>query len=909
MKFKTNSGFLKDLLIYLFFGLIVLFKFWNFLIPKDKIFLAGDFVELMAMRDFFYEQLRNGFLMLWDTHLGTGLPYLSADLGAFYPPDLLIGFFAGFFNIDRLQTLLAIHYWLAGVFTYLYTRQLGFFRTSAVMSALSFMLGGFLLANPHHRNLIQTFIWLPLVLYFLDKALILRKGFWAVIAGLFLAISFLAGHANFFYFFLIWILFYYCFQAIIRIREKSFKGLLQDSSYFLIMALFCLGISAIQLFPTLLSGASTFRQTLDFEWKAQGSYPILNLISFLIPKWFVYTATDLSDQLSYIGIMPLILGLWAAFESKENKTTFFSLVALSSLLLAFGQFTPMYKILYDILPGLDLFRIPARFNCLMTFSLSILAGYGCNLILGDSFREKGDNLSQIIRVIFYFALAAGLLLTLVWFFITSFQGKGGLVSASEVLLEGYILFLFVLGATYLILLGIRKGIPDRALKNLIILLVSLDLFLIGMNFGPFPGGHMSSKDPALFPDSSKAIVGELKKDHELFRIGNSKGLLPPLLRYQENISTYDTESMPNYVSLQFPSEYLQLYFLLEKNPNLVDMLNIKYQIDGSKPTMVPFSDSLRVGREFRNREFDLKAPLSLSKLTIYSFLSYSESISQGSVVACIRLTKQDGSVETIPIRAGIETAEWAIDRPGINFLHRKAQVAKSWDVQDQGFKKNVYFFEWDLKESPGIVTIALQYLWPQGTLEVEKVLLNTQNLKDLIKDRFDLIAPSVFRNGNAFPRVYTLARGKVIPEKENKDKEKEKNLLKELENFNPRDYVILDRLPAGYKEPQASSFSTREAKITHYSPHLIKIVSKTEEDKFLILSDTYNTYWKATIDQKPTTILRANYGLRGIYLPKGNHQIEFSFHYTPFYYGLIITCLSLGVLLIVSFFQIKNSYR
>lgn len=900
-------GIIKDLGVYLFLGLIVLLKFWNFLIPKDKIFLAGDFVELMAMRDYFYEQLRAGVLILWDTHLATGIPYLVADLGAFYPPDLIVGVFAFFYNIDRLHVLLVIHYWLAGVFTYLYTRQLGFFRTSALISALSFMFGGFLLANPHHRNLIQTFIWLPLVLYFLDKALFQKKRIWAAMAGLILAVSFLAGHSNFFYFILLFIVLYYVYLVVVRISEKSLSGLKEDTYCFIIMSIFCLGISAIQLFPLLSGSTGHFRQALDFDWKAQGSYPLLNIVSFLIPHWFVLSSSDFSDQLSYIGILPLVLGLWVTVRSHEKKTTFLGLTALFFLLLALGQSTPLYKILYDVLPGLDLFRIPARFNCLVTFTLAILSGYGCNLLLGNSIPNNSESLVQAVRVFFCFVLGTGFLLVGTYFFLLSYQGKGGPVSGSAEFVEAYLLFLIVLGAIYLLLLGVRKGMPVNMVKSAVILIVSLDLIVISMNFGPAPGGHMSVKDPAMSTDLSNKIAGELKKDQALFRIGNSKGVLPPLLRYREDITTYDIDSMPNYVSLQFPPEYLQLFFLFGKNPNLFDLLNIKYQISGSVPKTTSVHDTIKVGSEFKNKSFDLREVVPLSKLTVNSFLAYSDSISQGTVVAQIQLFRKDNSVITLPIRAGIETAEWAIDRPGQPFLHRKATVVESREDPNQGYKKNIYRSEWDFKEYQEIIKINLQYLYGQGILEIGKMEINSRNLKEIIRDRFEPIAPSIYKNRSVFPRVFTLARAKVVSNDKDTEKEKEKKILTEVENFNPKDYVLLEKLPPGYKEPATASFSTQEAKIILYSPHRIKIVSKTEEDKFLILSDTYNPYWKATIDQKPAPILRADYGLRGLYVPKGNHQIEFSFHYSPFYYGLIISSISLAFLLFWSIILYKRS--
>jgi uncharacterized membrane protein YfhO len=45
----------------------------------------------------------------------------------------------------------------------------------------------------------------------------------------------------------------------------------------------------------------------------------------------------------------------------------------------------------------------------------------------------------------------------------------------------------------------------------------------------------------------------------------------------------------------------------------------------------------------------------------------------------------------------------------------------------------------------------------------------------------------------------------------------------------------------------------------------------------LILSDTYYPGWEVTVDGLPSQLLRANYALRGVYLPTGNHQVVFRF--------------------------------
>jgi uncharacterized membrane protein YfhO len=66
------------------------------------------------------------------------------------------------------------------------------------------------------------------------------------------------------------------------------------------------------------------------------------------------------------------------------------------------------------------------------------------------------------------------------------------------------------------------------------------------------------------------------------------------------------------------------------------------------------------------------------------------------------------------------------------------------------------------------------------------------------------------------------------------------------------------------------------------------------EDKFLVLSDTYSPYWKAKVDGRSQTVLKVNYGQRGLYLPSGRHQVEFYFHFSPFYYGSAVTLATLA---------------
>ena len=122
LKSNQSQSRLKDLGILLALLLLVVLKFWIYLIPKDGVYHAGDFVEILPLRDYFYQNLRGGTWTFWDTHFATGLPFISNDPWSFYPIDLVVGLFAVSFNISRLEIISVLHYWLAGVFTYTFQR-------------------------------------------------------------------------------------------------------------------------------------------------------------------------------------------------------------------------------------------------------------------------------------------------------------------------------------------------------------------------------------------------------------------------------------------------------------------------------------------------------------------------------------------------------------------------------------------------------------------------------------------------------------------------------------------------------------------------------------------------------------------------------------------------------------------
>jgi hypothetical protein len=87
--------------------------------------------------------------------------------------------------------------------------------------------------------------------------------------------------------------------------------------------------------------------------------------------------------------------------------------------------------------------------------------------------------------------------------------------------------------------------------------------------------------------------------------------------------------------------------------------------------------------------------------------------------------------------------------------------------------------------------------------------------------------------------------------------------------------------------------SAAYVKLARYGLDEISFTSSNSQDGLAVFSDIYyNKGWKAYVDGKETPIMKANYVLRSIWIPKGQHSIEFRFHPESFYQAKTISMIS-----------------
>lgn len=162
------------------------------------------------------------------------------------------------------------------------------------------------------------------------------------------------------------------------------------------------------------------------------------------------------------------------------------------------------------------------------------------------------------------------------------------------------------------------------------------------------------------------------------------------------------------------------------------------------------------------------------------------------------------------------------------------------------------------------------------------------------KDQFKLIYKDsmyeFYENTKTFPHAFLVGKYKVV-----KDTDKITNLIFGS-NFDLRKEIVLEKDP-GITRTEGN---IGEAKIVSYMPNNIEISVDAKNKALLFLADNYYNGWKATVDGKKVSILRADYTFRAIPVEKGEHTVKFSYDPWSFKVGVYLSISGLiGILFII----------
>ncbi len=537
-------------------------------IPFKNFLITDPVRQTIPWKSLGVALLSNYKLPLWNPYEMAGKPLIgNFQSSVFYPFNLILLVKPLFFSWSIFVYLQLV---LASVFFYLYLRSLNIKREGSILGVVAFCFSGFVTSWFEWGTVIHTALWLPLILFSIDKSFKTSKLVWSIVLLISFVFSFFGGHLQTFFYLFIFASVYYLarwFQ-----NGKKFKYLF----IFAVINILLLLITYIQWFPSL-QFISFSARGIDQEWTKAGWFiPWQNLVQFIAPDFFGNPTTlnywgiwNYAEFVGYIGIIPLVFAFYSMFSRFDKKTLFFSSAFIMSLVLSLPTFFAKIPFLLN-LPFISSSQ-PTRLLFIACFSLSVLAALGFDYFIRLSKRN-------IFITISFF----GLLLLGLWFFVLGFRFEPELLNVSKRnLYFPSLIFAILLVLLLIINLGKNK------LKKILILLLIIIAFIDGFRF--FTKFNTFSDKKYFFPETS--VVNFLKKDKSVFRIASldSRTLAPNFLTFYkiQSVEGYDPLFLKSYAEFVAASErgrpdisppYGFNRIITPHNvfSNMLDLLNVKY---------------------------------------------------------------------------------------------------------------------------------------------------------------------------------------------------------------------------------------------------------------------------------------------------------------------------------------------
>lgn len=362
-----------------------------------RTFPDGDFTHhFLPFSLFLQQEMQNARLPVWNPYTYSGHPFLAdVQAAVFYPVGgllltLTLPFEGAAARLYFLQVEAILQVALAGFFTYLLVERLTQRQDAGLAAGVSFAFSGYLTGYPVAQlAVLRTAIWLPLLLWLLLRALESPRCWrrWSAV-GIAAAVSFLGGHAQTFLYTLYatgaWLL------LLSAVRWRQTRNVREGGAVAagaLLAAAVAVGLSAPQLLPGLEYVQLSVRADVDYAF-VSGGFPLQDSWQLLLPGVLTHYSP------LYIGVVGLGLAFvavgaaamrshWRAGEVdvalplRHRWGAFFFLgLAGIALLLSFGGNGFLYPLFYHLAPGFNLFRGQERAAFLVSFGLSVLAGYG-----------------------------------------------------------------------------------------------------------------------------------------------------------------------------------------------------------------------------------------------------------------------------------------------------------------------------------------------------------------------------------------------------------------------------------------------------------------------------------------------------------------------------------------------------
>lgn len=375
--------------------------------------LFGGLVIPWDAKDFYYPVLRFLAASLAQGESGQWNPYLYGGMSAIADPQSwyftpTFRLFAALIAAPSMTAMDAVQLFhlLAGALgLLLLCRRIGLRPAAAVLAGLVFMFGGVAAGRLQHSLMIVSYGYFPWALLLLIVACDspMRGRRWIAAAGFGLIAAVMAldrDHVAFLN--CLMLLAVAAWQIARRLwpRPAAAMDLALDLSPALLIGALVL---AIPMLLTLESLAMSTRAKMEFFWAANNSLHPAAFLTLIHPDifgslqmnrywgpgrdpWLDLVPFNSADECTihlYIGALPFAL-LAAAMLRQQRPNPYRRMVIglwLFGMVYTLGAYTPVFRVIFDWVPGVDLFRRANDAAFLVNFGFAMLTAFAAQAVL------------------------------------------------------------------------------------------------------------------------------------------------------------------------------------------------------------------------------------------------------------------------------------------------------------------------------------------------------------------------------------------------------------------------------------------------------------------------------------------------------------------------------------------------
>jgi hypothetical protein len=426
--FAGASPLAKDLasigLMYL-----VAFVLFHSIILNDAAFSAGGDTASAVSYQHAGQMLqeKEGVDVLWMPYFFSGMPTFGNV--AFLPHDVsyvqtIAMKILNLLFLNGHWTWLVVFYYLRGIFMFLLMRVWKFSRIASLIAAVTFMLSPFAvgLAGEGHGSKLMALTYLPLVFLLMDVLLerrdLLSFGLFSATIGTLL----LTNHMQIVYYVFIVLGLYLLYTIIVDFKTDKLLVTKKTALFIGGMVLgLCISsyiyLSVYEYAQYSMRGGGTTGATggLAYDYATNWSWAPSEILTLLIPGFFGFQADyywgaiePWTNSTVYVGIIPLFLAVVALIYRRSRMAIFMAILTVAVLLISLGRnLSPLYQLLFYVLPFFNKFRAPSMILHMLPFVLGVLAAIGFTALVDLREKMKAQEAEKVARTFMLIAAALG----------------------------------------------------------------------------------------------------------------------------------------------------------------------------------------------------------------------------------------------------------------------------------------------------------------------------------------------------------------------------------------------------------------------------------------------------------------------------------------------------------------------